>query len=146
MGKGRLEAFSDHHLLHATHRVNGRVLWANLHLLFWLSLTPLVAAWVGENHLAPLPTAVHGVVLLCAAIAYWLLVNTIIGAPGADSALARAVGSDLKGKASVILYVIAIPLSFVRQWMAAALHVFVACMWFVPDRRIERLLTPVAGG
>jgi uncharacterized membrane protein len=131
---------NHHHLLHATHRVNGRVLWANLHLLFWLSLTPLVTAWVGENHLAPLPTAVYGGVLLCAAIAYWILVNAIIAAQGADSALAQVVGSDVKGKASIVLYVIAIPLSFVRQWMAAAIYVFVAGMWLVPDRRIEQRL------
>jgi TMEM175 potassium channel family protein len=129
---------NHHHLLHATERVTGGVLWANLHLLFWLSLTPFVTGWMGENHFEPLPTALYGVVLLCAAVAYYILQTTIIGVQGPHSTLAKAVGNDMKGKISPVLYAVAIPLAFVQQRAAAAIYVFVALMWLVPDRRIER--------
>jgi len=130
---------NHHHLLHATERVTGGVLWANLHLLFWLSLTPFVTGWMGENHFASLPTAAYGVVLLCAAIAYYILQTTIIRAQGPHSALAKAVGNDLKGKISPVLYAAAIPLAFVNELIADALYVLVALIWLIPDRRIERM-------
>jgi len=130
---------NHHHLLHATERVTGGVLWANLHLLFWLSLTPFVTGWMGENHFASLPTAAYGVVLLCAAIAYYILQTTIIRAQGPHSALAKAVGNDLKGKISPVLYAAAIPLAFVKELIADALYVLVAMIWLIPDRRIERM-------
>jgi|ERR1051326_6415799 uncharacterized membrane protein len=128
---------NHHHLLHATERVTGGVLWANLHLLFWLSLTPFVTGWMGENHFDALPTALYGVVMLCAAIAYYILQTTIIRAQGPHSTLARAVGSDLKGKLSPVLYAVSIPLAFVNQRMADAIFVLVALIWLIPDRRIE---------
>jgi uncharacterized membrane protein len=131
---------NHHHMLHSTHHVTGGILWANLHLLFWLSLFPFTTAWVGENHFTPTPTAVYGFVLLMAAIAYYILERTIIAQQGPNSLLARAVGKDWKGKLSPLLYLSAIPLSFVRPWMASCLYAFVALMWLVPDRRIERLL------
>jgi uncharacterized membrane protein len=131
---------NHHHLLHATNRVNGKILWANLHLLFWLSLTPFVTGWAGETYPAPLPTAVYGVVLLLSGVAYWILSNAIIRAQGPGSAIAEAVGNDFKGKVSLVLYLVAIPLAFVKQWMAVAIYVFVALMWLVPDRRIEARL------
>jgi uncharacterized membrane protein len=131
---------NHHHMLQAADRVNGRVLWANLHLLFWLSLLPFVTGWMGRNHFAPLPTAVYGVVLLLAAIAYTVLQATIIAAHGPHSRLGSAVGSDRKGKVSMLLYVAAIPLAFVNQWMSDALYVTVVLMWLVPDRRIESTL------
>ncbi|HVT39135.1 MAG TPA: TMEM175 family protein [Gemmatimonadaceae bacterium] len=131
---------NHHHLLHATHRINGKILWANLHLLFWLSLTPFVTGWAGENYLAPLPTAVYGGVLLLSAVAYWILSHAIIQAQGPGSGIALAVGDDFKGKISIVLYLVAIPLAFVRQWMAVAIYLFVALMWLVPDRRIETRL------
>ena len=132
---------NHHHMLHAAKRVNGAILWANLHLLFWLSLVPFVTGWMGENHFAPAPTALYGVVLLMAAIAYWILQRTIMAEHGRDSVLAVAVGSDLKGKLSPLLYLIAIPSAFVHQWIAGALYVLVALMWLVPDRRIERVIS-----
>ena len=128
---------NHHHLLYATKRVGGGVLWANLHLLFWLSLVPFVTGWMGENHFAPVPTALYGVVLLMAAIAYWILVRAILAQEGRNSLLAAAVGNDFKGKLSPLLYLIAIPLAFVHQWIAGALYVIVALMWLVPDPRIE---------
>ena len=128
---------NHHHMLHAADRINGKVLWANLHLLFWLSLIPFTTGWAGENHLAPLPTAIYGVVLLMAAIAYTILQRVIIGAHGPHSKLATAVGSDLKGKLSVAAYVAAIPMAFVSTWISAALYVAVALIWLVPDPRIE---------
>jgi uncharacterized membrane protein len=131
---------NHHHMLHATERVNGAVLWANLHLLFWLSLTPFVTGWMGENHFAPLPTAVYGVVLVCSAIAYVILQNTIIRLEGPRSKLAEAVKRDVKGKLSLAIYAVAIPLAFVNQWIADALYVAVALIWLVPDRRIESKL------
>src|SRR2546426_10952765 len=129
---------NHHHLLHATERVTGGVLWANLHLLFWLSLTPFVTGWMGENHFASLPTALYGAVLLCAAIAYYILQTTIIRAQGPHSTLAKAVGNDLKGKISPVLYAVAIPLAFVNERISDVLYVLVALIWLVPDRRIER--------
>jgi uncharacterized membrane protein len=128
---------NHHHLLHATTRVNGKVLWANLHLLFWLSLIPFVTGWMGENHFRPLPTAIYGVVLLLSAIAYYILVRTILAEEGAESRLGRAVGRDIKGMISPVLYAVAIPLSFVDCRIALGLYIFVALMWLVPDRRIE---------
>ncbi|HEX9670634.1 MAG TPA: TMEM175 family protein [Thermoanaerobaculia bacterium] len=131
---------NHHHMLHAAERINGKVLWANLHLLFWLSLVPFVTGWMGENHFAPLPTAVYGVVLLAASIAYFILARTLVAAQGPHSRLAAAMGSDTKGMLSTGLYVAAIPLAFVNQWIADAIYVFVALMWLVPDRRIESKL------
>jgi uncharacterized membrane protein len=132
---------NHHHLLHATQHVRGGVLWANLHLLFWLSLTPFVTAWVGQNHFAPWPVALYGVVLLGAAIAYFILTKALIALHGPDSAIATALGDDFKGRISVVFYVVAIPLAFVRSWLACALYGLVAIMWLVPDRRIERTLS-----
>ena len=130
---------NHHHMLQVTPRIDGRTLWANLHLLFWLSLVPFVTAWMGENHFAAVPTAVYGVVLLLAAIAYEILQGTIIALSGKDSRLATAVGRDLKGKGSAALYLAAIPLAFVDQRISDAIYVGVALIWLVPDRRIERL-------
>jgi len=129
---------NHHHLFQATEEVSGGILWANLHLLFWLSLFPFTTAWMGENHLAAIPTAVYGFVLLMAAIAYYVLQRTIIAKGGRDSLLAQAIGKDWKGKLSPLLYVAAIPLAFVSSWIAAGLYVFVALLWFIPDPRIER--------
>ena len=131
---------NHHHMLHATGRVNGAVLWANLHLLFWLSLIPFGTGWMGENHAAPLPTALYGVLLLMAAIAYTILQTTIIAHEGPRSKLREAVDGDFKGKISIVLYATAIPLAFVASWIAIGLYVVVALMWLVPDRRIERTL------
>jgi uncharacterized membrane protein len=128
---------NHHHMLHATHRINGKILWANLHLLFWLSLVPFTTRWMGETHGAPDPTAAYGVVLLLAAVAYTILLNAIVAEEGDDSPLALAVGRDYKGKTSVGLYVLAIPLSYVRPWMGIAIYILVALIWVVPDRRIE---------
>ena len=134
---------NHHHMLYVTHRVNGAILWANLHLLFWLSLVPFVTGWMGESHLASAPTAVYGVILLLAAIAYLLLQHTILRQEGPDSTLGAAVGSDRKGKASPLIYAIAVPVAFLHPWMAAALYVAAALMWLVPDRRIERTVSHV---
>ena len=131
---------NHHHMLHVTRRVNGVVLWANLHLLFWLSLVPFVTAWMGKNHFAPVPTSVYGVVLLLAAIAYWVLQQVIIAAEGDHSRLAEAVGSDWKGKLSPVLYLVAIPAALVYPLVAGAIYTLVAIIWLVPDRRIERLV------
>jgi uncharacterized membrane protein len=131
---------NHHHMLHVTRRVNGGILWANLHLLFWLSLTPFTTAWMGENHFAPVPTATYGAVLLACAIAYWILQQTIIRSQGEHSVLAHAVGEDRKGKISPVFYATAIPLAFVHPAISGALYVFVALMWLVPDRRIERVV------
>ena len=133
---------NHHHLLQAIRHVNGRILWANLHLLFWLSLIPFVTGWMGENHFPALPVALYGTVLLLAAIAYFILTRTLISHHGKDSALATAVGRDFKGKISVVFYTVAILLSFVNSWFACALYVVVAVMWLVPDRRIEKTLVP----
>ena len=131
---------NHHHMLHVTRDVGGAVLWANLHLLFWLSLVPFVTGWMGENHFAAGPTALYGVVLLMAAIAYYILQRTILARQGHGSLLAQAIGSDLKGKISPVLYLIAIPSAFVHQWIAGALYVLVALIWIIPDRRIERVI------
>jgi uncharacterized membrane protein len=128
---------NHHHLLHATERITGGIMWANLHLLFWLSLTPFVTGWMGENSSAAVPTAVYGGVLLMSGIAFTILVRTILRNEGPDSRLARAVGRDIKGKLSILLYACAIPIAFYRQWMSDAIYVAVALMWLVPDRRIE---------
>ena len=128
---------NHHHLLHGATRINGKILWANLHLLFWLSLVPFTTGWMGENHFASLPTAVYGAVLLAAAIAYYLLQGALVALQGPDSKLAAAIGRDLKGKISPLLYTAAIALAFVREWIADALYVIVALMWLVPDPRIE---------
>jgi uncharacterized membrane protein len=129
---------NHHHLLHTLTRVNGTILWANTHLLFWLSLIPFATAWSGENHFAPAPTAVYGVALLMPAIAYHLLQKAIIRLEGADSTLARALGRDVKGKVSPVLYAAAIGFAFVNPWISIAIYLAVAVMWFIPDRRIER--------
>jgi uncharacterized membrane protein len=131
---------NHHHMLHVTRRVTGGILWANLHLLFWLSLVPFVTAWMGENHFAPAPTAAYGVVLLMAAIAYWVLQRAIMANEGTHSVLAEAVGRDLKGKLSPLLYLTAIAAAFVSPWISGALYVAAAVMWLIPDRRIERML------
>jgi uncharacterized membrane protein len=132
---------NHHHLLQAIKHVDGRVLWANLHLLFWLSLTPFVTGWMGENYFAPWPVALYGVVLLGAAIAYFILVRVLIAIHGKESTLSTAIGSDFKGKISVIIYAIAIPFAFIDSWVAGGLYVVVAIMWLVPDRRIEKSLS-----
>ena len=131
---------NHHHMFHSTRNVSGGILWANLHLLFWLSLFPFTTGWMGENHLAPTPTAVYGFVLLMAAIAYYILQRTIIAQQGRDSLLAAAIGKDWKGKLSPVLYLSAIPLAFVSSWIASGLYAFVAFLWLVPDRRIEHAL------
>lgn len=133
---------NHHHLLQAVRKVNGRILWANLHLLFWLSLFPFATGWMGENHFAALPVALYGAVLLLAGIAYFILTQALISHHGENSALASAVGRDFKGKVSVVLYAVAIPLAFVNSWFAGALYVLVAVMWLIPDRRIEKNLSP----
>lgn len=133
---------NHHHLIQASRQVTGGILWANLHLLFWLSLVPFVTAWMGENHFAPLPTALYGVVLLMAAISYTILQRCIVAVEGKDSTLARAVGADRKGRISLVCYVCAIALSFVSVWAAGLLYVTVALIWLVPDPRIERVLAP----
>ena len=129
---------NHHHMLYVTGRVTGGVLWANMHLLFWLSLVPFATSWMGEGGFAHIPTAVYGVVLLMAAIAYYILQRVIIHSQGERSLLAEAIGRDLKGKASPILYAIAIPMAFVQPWAAYSIYVLVALMWIIPDTRIER--------
>ena len=131
---------NHHHMLHAVHTVNGRILWANLHLLFWLSLIPFVTAWMGENHFAATTVGLYGVVMLMAAIAYFILSHTLVAHHGKDSALAVALGRDFKGVASLLLYAVAIPLAFVNSWLSIAIYILVALMWFIPDRRIEHVL------
>lgn len=132
---------NHHHMLHAMKHVDGRILWANLHLLFWLSLLPFATAWMGENHFEPTPTALYGVVLLMCAIAYFILAGTIIRRDGPESPLARAVGKDWKGKLSPAMYAAAIPISFVSETVALVIYWTVAIVWLIPDRRIERILT-----
>ena len=131
---------NHHHMFHVVHRVSGGVLWANLHLLFWLSLTPFVTAWMGENHFAPLPTALYGVVLFCAGVAYWVLQRVILINEGPESTLARAVGRDLKGNISPVIYLVGIGSAFVNVWISGACYVGVALIWLIPDRRIERVM------
>jgi uncharacterized membrane protein len=134
---------NHHHLLQAVERVDGRVLWANLHLLFWLSLIPFVTGWMGENRFATWPVALYGLVLIGAGLAYYVLAHSLVILHGQDSALATAIGQDRKGKLSVLIYALAIPLAFVSTWIAGLLYVAVAVMWLLPDRRIERV---VSGG
>jgi uncharacterized membrane protein len=129
---------NHHHLLHATERINGKILWANLHLLFWLSLVPFVTGWMGENHLAPAPTAAYGAVMLAAGVAYLILQNLIVAHQKPDSKLREAFGRDLKGKLSAVFYSAAILAAFLQTWISAALYVTVALMWLIPDSRIER--------
>jgi len=131
---------NHHHLIKAVHKVNGAMMWANLHLLFWLSLFPFVTGWMGENHFMPVPTALYGVVMLLAAIAYYILQSIIIAAQGRDSKLAAAIGRDFKGKLSPGLYAIAIVAAFFEPWISCCLYVLVALMWLIPDRRIERVV------
>ena len=130
---------NHHHMLHAARTIDGPILWANLHLLFWLSLVPFVTGWMGENHFAQIPVALYGFVLLMSALSYTLLLRCLIKHEGTDSRLAAAVGSDFKGKISVVIYVAAILLCFVNRWIALALYYVVALLWFIPDRRIERM-------
>jgi len=132
---------NHHHLLHAVHHVNGRILWANLHLLFWLSLAPFVTGWMGDNHWAPVPVAAYGGVMLCAAIAYFILTRVLLSAHERDSGLARALGTDFKGKISLVMYAAAIPLAFVHPVLSGLLYVLVAIMWLIPDRRFENEIT-----
>jgi uncharacterized membrane protein len=136
---------NHHHMLHVTDRVNGTVLWANLHLLFWLSLVPFVTAWMGENSFASVPTALYGCVLLMAALAYVVLQRAILAENGHESVLARAIGGDLKGKVSPVLYATAIGVAFWHPWISDALYVTVALIWLVPDRRIERAVAAKGG-
>jgi uncharacterized membrane protein len=131
---------NHHHLLQAIEHVDGRVLWANMHLLFWLSLIPFVSGWVGENNFAAWPVALYGVALLGAAVAYFILTRALIALHGSDSVLATAVGGDFKGKVSIVVYLVAIPAAFAVDWLAFGLYVLVAVMWLIPDRRIEKNL------
>ena len=132
---------NHHHLFQVVERVSGGVLWANLHLLFWLSLVPFATAWMGENHFAAVPVAVYGAVLVCAAVAYFILTRALLRIHTPDSTLAIALGRDFKGKISIVIYLAAIGLTFVRPWLGAALYVFVEIVWLVPDRRIEKRVT-----
>ena len=131
---------NHHHMLQAARHVDGRILWANMHLLFWLSLFPFATAWTGESHFAPVPVATYGVVQLLAGVAYFILSQVLIARHGADSPLARALGSDVKGRMSMALYVVAVGVAFVAPWISCAIFVAVMIMWLVPDRRIERVL------
>jgi uncharacterized membrane protein len=131
---------NHHHMLHVTHKVTGPMLWANLHLLFWLSLVPFATGWMGENHFASMPSALYGAVMLMAAIAYYILQQLIIASQGPGSILKRAVGGDWKGKVSPVLYTLAIPLAFWSKWISLGIYVLVALIWLVPDRRIEHAL------
>ena len=137
---------NHHHMLHAVQRVTGAMLWANLHLLFWLSLVPFATGWMGENHFASAPAALYGAVLLMAGVAYFILQQLIIASQGPDSIVKRAVGGDWKGKLSPVLYAIAIPVAFWRQWLSLGVYVVVALIWLIPDRRIERVLRDEAPG
>jgi len=131
---------NHHHLLHSVHHVTGGTLWANMHLLFWLSLVPFVTGWMDENHFAPITVAAYGLVLLCAGIAYFILTRVLLATHGEDSLLAKRLGSDFKGKISLVLYLAAVGLAFVQTWISLAIYVLVALMWLVPDRRLEHPL------
>jgi uncharacterized membrane protein len=137
---------NHHHLLHAVQRVNGAVLWANLHLLFWLSVIPFTTAWMDENQFQPWPVAIYGIDLLMAGVAYFILTQALLHLHGKGSTLAASIGDDRKGKLSVVIYTAAIPLAFVRPWIAGACYVIVAVMWLIPDRRIERSVVQVERG
>ncbi len=130
---------NHHHMLHAAKRVSGGVLWANLHLLFWLSLLPFVTGWMGENSFGPVPTALYGAVLMMAGIAYWILAHALVAVEGEESILGKAIGKDRKGVLSVVLYAIAIPLAFFFRGASQSIYILVALIWLIPDRRIERL-------
>jgi uncharacterized membrane protein len=132
---------NHHHMLQAVQKVNGSILWGNLHLLFWLSLVPFVTGWMGENEFTALPVALYGVVLLCAGVAYYILAQTLMTHHGKESAIAKAIGSDVKGKISIAIYAMAIALAFYEPWWAYGLYVLVALIWLIPDRRIEKVLT-----
>ena len=132
---------NHHHMLHAVTHVSARILWANMNLLFWLSLVPFVTGWMGENHFAATPCALYGVVLLMSGFAYWLLQHAIIAAQGESSILKKAIGSDIKGNLSLALYVVGIALAFLWNWVSLGVYVFVALMWLVPDKRVERALS-----
>src|SRR5208283_189227 len=134
---------NHHHLLKTVHKVNGAMMWANLHLLFWLSLFPFVTGWMGENHFTTAPTALYGAVMFMAAIAYFILQGVIVAQQGPDSKLARSLGRDFKGKSSPVLYVLAIALAFFEPWISCAFYVFVALLWLVPDRRIARVVEEI---
>ncbi len=136
---------NHHHLLQLVEHVDGRILWANLHLLFWLSLTPFATAWMGENRFAPWPVAVYGALLFFAAVAYYILARALVSLHGKDSALAIALGRDFKGKVSLVFYAAAILLAFVNSWLACGLYVVVAIIWFIPDRRIEKAFSQRTG-
>jgi uncharacterized membrane protein len=128
---------NHHHLLHATEKITGGVLWANLHLLFWLSMVPFATSWMGDNHFSAAPTSLYGIVLLMAAVAYWILQNQLLKINGEGSVIAKALGKDFKGKASPVLYVIAIPCAFINQWISGIIYILVAFIWLIPDKRIE---------
>src|SRR5919204_1714312 len=130
---------NHHHMFHAVHHVTGATLWANMHLLFWLSLVPFTTGWMDENHFAPLPVAAYGLVLFAAGCAYFILTRVLLATHDQDSLLAKALGSDFKGKVSVVLYAAAIPLAFWQTWLSLGLYILVALMWLVADRRFERL-------
>jgi len=132
---------NHHHLLQASQQVDGRVLWANLHLLFWLSLVPFATGWMGANNFSTWPVALYGVILLMSAVAFTILSSALVAIHGQESVLATALGNDLKSKVSLVFYAVAIPLAFVNSWLAGALYVVVAAIWLVPDRRIERVIT-----
>ncbi|MDF5732395.1 MAG: TMEM175 family protein [Rhizonema sp. PD38] len=133
---------NHHHLLQAARHINGRILWANLHLLFWLSLVPFATGWMGDNHFAATPVALYGIVLFFAGLAYFILSRVLVAHHGLDSTIATAIGKDFKGKVSLLFYALAILLSYVNSWLASSLYILVAIMWFIPDRRIERNLIP----
>lgn len=131
---------NHHHLLHATEKITGGILWANLHLLFWLSLVPFATSWMGDSHFSEAPTSLYGIVLLMAAVAYWILQSQLLKVNGNDSILAKALGNDLKGKVSPVLYIIAIPSAFISVWISDGLYILVALIWLIPDKRIERAI------
>jgi uncharacterized membrane protein len=131
---------NHHHLFHTVHKINGPILWANLHLLFWLSLVPFLTEWISEHHDAPIPVAAYGFALLMAGVAYYILARLLVRLHGNESTIARALGTDIKGKLSVVLYAVAILLTCVNTWLSIALYVAVALMWLVPDRRVEKIL------
>ncbi len=131
---------NHHHLFYAVKKVNGRILWANMHLLFWLSLLPFATGWMGENHYTAVPTAIYGLILLMASIGYWVLVQVLLKNEGKNSMISNAIGNDIKGKISILLYVVALPLSFITQWAAQLIYLLVAILWLVPDKRIENLV------
>jgi uncharacterized membrane protein len=132
---------NHHHMLHSTMRVNGKILWANLHLLFWLSLVPVATGWIGENHFAKIPMALYGFILLMAGVAYYILQNIIVKSQGKNSLLKKAIGKDFKGNASPVFYIIGIFFSFFNEWIAGGIYILVALMWLVPDKRIEKVIS-----